>query len=60
MSDVHTCYGIEWRIRGLKLRNLVRVLSFLLSGTGKWLGSKSGQILVKRGSLFELSVLDQI
>ena len=39
-----------WHIYGLKLWNLVRFLSFLLmlSGTGKWLSSKSGQISVKR------------
>ena len=50
-----------WCIHDLKLWNLLgRFLSFLLSGTREWLRSKSGQISVKRGNIFYLSVLNQI
>ena len=36
------------------------LILFLLSGAGKWLQRGSGQISVKRDSIFELSVLIQI
>ena len=58
MSDFYTL--IKGLIHDLKLWNLIRVLSFLVSGTGKSLHSESGQISVKRGNIFELSVLNQI
>ena len=36
------------------------ISSFIHSGTERWLSGKSGQILVKRDNIFELSVLNQI
>ena len=62
MSDFYTLIMglLCWHINDLKLWNLVRFLSFLLSDTGKKLCSKSGQISAKRGNIFELSVLNQI
>ena len=55
MTSTHLLWDC-WCIHGLKLQNLDGVLSFLLSGSAKLLGSKSGQISVKRGNIFELCV----
>ena len=53
MSDFYTLVkGDCWNILDLTLWNLVRFLSFRLSGTGKCLCSESGQISVKRGNIF--------
>ena len=59
---IQTCFFNQWvtsthlwdccHIHDLKLWNLVRFLSFLHSGTEKWLCSKSGQISVKKGNIF--------
>ena len=54
-SHLHTLWDC-WRIHDLKLWNLVRFQSFLLSGTGKQLRSESGQISLKRGNIFDLCV----
>ena len=48
MSDFYTLFmGLLCHIHDLKLWNLVRFWSFLLSDTGKWLHSESGQISVQ-------------
>ena len=46
-SSTHLLWDC-WCIHDLKLWNLVSFLSFLLSGTLKWLHSESGQISVER------------